>query len=1034
MAVEATVAAGAVGATGLGLWGYNRANYLYDAEFRFERFNAAREMAIAQTEQYRADLRALSGLTAAKNGNYAVIASLDMALCIALYCAGRLGLHGPSPPGWIMGLWLTTNAASFGFMALAILFALHANFRAQAASAQLLTRKIRIPVPTLKQLDKARKFASEYEQVAWSDMFRVPYLSNNGAPKTDETSAKVAGSSNRARSSSPGRRSRGSKASTWIREEFDTDRAGTVTGPPGSTLPPDAAPEHYRLYAAVQKEWFEYDIYCRVCLFLGFTAFVQSLAYYSLGHIVVELRAFWVSHACAFTIEVLHVLLLRFDIIQGRIQGKQERTPAFFLWLGPVSVFFAIAGMSIDFRVQFSITGVVFTWICIFVSYGCQFCYQLRLLELILPDDVRNPLKLEEAIGDSWWPSTWRCPSAFAHVLYFVAPPSRLQPGQYDLAREIREGPVHGDPFEQAGVAPQSTKADGAAADAGQEEMAAQIEYVDKLFDYFMSEAVFEAISQDNKQRVKDLFADYSAARRKSTRTDEAAIRTIGECLMGLEAIMTAEGMQQSGGGYSSGSDSGYSSSGSMGSSGSSGSSGDEGIQGYTWDGRRTFEGTTPASPYHKKHKTDPWWMVAVIQTVVCGTWVFMLLGMVVDVFLGDQGLLTAPHWSRPPMTRLSLEPHELGTPIGFPWYAGAKPWIPEQMAWHEEKRAAFSGYISSPHSGKETGGGGHSHIHFDNPQGPAQSSGWARRLTADDARNPLDLHATLDSILAMLPGAQPTKSEGTPVPISWPHFFEPRILACGPHGLAALTPRGVGAVVSPAAAMQHVAESAQTFRLSGLTHLPAILAASWQAPSKELLVLSRAGHISSCPGPLPQAGGVWACASAYSGRLPVPDGSRLVAAAAAWMSHQGSTAPELHAAFIDEATPELVALFKLSANKAWLPLGEVALPSADPVKQPLAAKVSLAFTDGDIIVTTGAGAVLRRRLRDGAVMASSTHPWGQVSPTMQWQGACGLHHGPEGSLAHLRLRRPEGSQAWQPELLTDVQDENAFTGQPLFQ
>jgi len=41
------------------------------------------------------------------------------------------------------------------------------------------------------------------------------------------------------------------------------------------------------------------------------------------------------------------------------------------------------------------------------------------------------------------------------------------------------------------------------------------------------------------------------------------------------------------------------------------------------------------------------------------------------DVFIGDQGLVTAPHWSRPPMSRLSLEPHELGTPIGLPWYAG---------------------------------------------------------------------------------------------------------------------------------------------------------------------------------------------------------------------------------------------------------------------------------------------------------------------------------------------------------------------------
>ena len=72
----------------------------------------------------------------------------------------------------------------------------------------------------------------------------------------------------------------------------------------GGLLPADAAPEHFRLYAAVQKEWFQpgskrtssrrflwmfrlqslifprYDIYARVCMLLGFSAFVQSLAFY----------------------------------------------------------------------------------------------------------------------------------------------------------------------------------------------------------------------------------------------------------------------------------------------------------------------------------------------------------------------------------------------------------------------------------------------------------------------------------------------------------------------------------------------------------------------------------------------------------------------------------------------------------------------------------------------------------------------------------------------------------------------------------
>jgi hypothetical protein len=47
--------------------------------------------------------------------------------------------------------------------------------------------------------------------------------------------------------------------------------------------------------------------------------------------------------------------------------------------------------------------------------------------------------RIEESIGDAWWPSSSRCPSAFAHVLYFVAPPSRLQPGQFALMREARE-------------------------------------------------------------------------------------------------------------------------------------------------------------------------------------------------------------------------------------------------------------------------------------------------------------------------------------------------------------------------------------------------------------------------------------------------------------------------------------------------------------------------------------------------------------------------------------------------------------------
>jgi hypothetical protein len=104
MAAEGAAAA-AVAGVAAGAFGYNRGNYMYDAEMRFERFSSAREYANQQSEQYRSDLRNLAALTAKKNGLWATTTMLCMALCVALYCAGRLGLHGPSPrPGsWACG-------------------------------------------------------------------------------------------------------------------------------------------------------------------------------------------------------------------------------------------------------------------------------------------------------------------------------------------------------------------------------------------------------------------------------------------------------------------------------------------------------------------------------------------------------------------------------------------------------------------------------------------------------------------------------------------------------------------------------------------------------------------------------------------------------------------------------------------------------------------------------------------------------------------------------------------------------------------
>jgi len=833
-AAGAAVAAGGA-ALAAGTFGYNRENYMWDQENRWERFTSAREYANQQAEQFRADLRSMAALTAKKTAIWCIMSSLCMALCVALYCAGRLGLHGPSPPAWIMGLWLTNNAAAFAFMALAMFLAMHAGFRAQAASTQLLTRVTRVPIPTLRELDAARRFASEFEQQDWSDIFRIPIVTNNGAPRTDpEDPSDAAGPSAAAKGA----------CSSWIQEEFQTDRDFKQVDEQGDELdplPPDTVPEHFRIFEQVQKEYYEHDIYARICVFYGFVHYVQSLGYYGLGHINIELRAFWTAYGCVFVIGVLQALLLRFDIVPNPNNKKQKLKNCEYL--GPLALLPAAVGMSLDFWVKFDPHYVTICWIIIFVAYILQLIYSLRLLEVVMPDEAFG--ELEESLGDNYLPKGWnKIPSAFFHVWYFVSPPTKLQPGQHDIVREVKEGGV------------------GA---------------------YYQVNGDDAPTTFRKPDEVKgDIFGSSSHVR--------------------------------------------------------------------------------------------PWRLVRRIVAVMPCAWVFLILGCVVDVLVGEQGLVTGPHWSRPPLTRLSKEPHELGTPLGGPLPAGAAPFTPEQMAWHEEKRHAGS-------------------YHIRRLQEAAPQSGVA---FPEALNNLVAAISSADKVAAVQADAQR---------ISWPGFFEPKLMACGRDHVAALTPRGYGAVAHVGLDRE---SSAESFKLSGLGDLPALLGASMGLQDGEgLLAVSRAGHLVACPGPRPQAGGVWAC-SASLPKLPLADGSKLTAASAAWLPGAGSER-RLHAAMVVDSAPELVGLFMHEAG-SWLPLGEVRIPGG-------AARASLSFVGGSDLLVATADQFIRHNLLNGKVVASQKNAWMEAREAQhrEWQAACGF----EDRVAHLHLQRAEASWAWRPELIS---------------
>merc|ERR1719203_1766909 len=174
MAVESGAAVAAAAYTAASTaFGYNRKNYQYDeGARRFGRFCTGFNMAQAQTKMYRDDIKDLTQLTVTKQDTYHTIGTIFFVLNFQLIMAGRLGVHGPSPPGWLLGLYWTNICSALMFLVTFTWMAMHASARATAGSAFLRTRHARLPIPSPQQLDEARTTGNSFEKQRIADMFR----------------------------------------------------------------------------------------------------------------------------------------------------------------------------------------------------------------------------------------------------------------------------------------------------------------------------------------------------------------------------------------------------------------------------------------------------------------------------------------------------------------------------------------------------------------------------------------------------------------------------------------------------------------------------------------------------------------------------------------------------------------------------------------------------------------------------------------------------------------------------------------------
>jgi len=423
----AAAGAAAAGGVGVGLFGYNRGNYMMDQKLHWSRFNAGFGMACAQTDQYKEDLVDLTTLTTNRMHVYADIAGMTATILTAIFCPGRVGLHTPPPPGWYMGLMMVNVGGAYIWLGLTMWLAMHACLRANAATCHMLTRFVRLPIPANWMLDRARKFLGSWEEQPLREVLRIPFLRHQYRRSGDDEE-----DYNEGIEIDPDARQRtrhGQDVPAWYRKEVAIDQ-----GEPFESMMPLAAqgtaPEHFEVYREIQNEWWPYDVYARISIFLAFMHLLHCWTYQHMGHLFAENRAVFAAGLVCISTSVLQHILLTLDIMPGQVDFPLQR-------LGPLAQLVAWVGLAIEYKTYYDEGTAVIGYVLVYVTYAFHIIYTVQLLRICAPD-FSAPDQAEVPAG-TWWPGQWRLPKAFKHAVWLVAPPRHLEAGQNDLVGEMRK-------------------------------------------------------------------------------------------------------------------------------------------------------------------------------------------------------------------------------------------------------------------------------------------------------------------------------------------------------------------------------------------------------------------------------------------------------------------------------------------------------------------------------------------------------------------------------------------------------------------
>lgn len=230
-------------------WNYGRENFAFYQQLRWERHSVWHKMSIKEAGMFREDVADITAAVMGKLKLQAPLMVLFIWLCLEVFCHGRMGLGQPGPPTFASAMYLQTIGLAMAFLALGLWFLIHAAMKAQLASVHLRTRKVRLPVPSQRQLDCARRLFSSFEEQTEEDIFRLPGLAG----------------------ASP----------NWVKQEE-------------IEIPQEPAlPKHFEELQELQRSWLALETYSGVCYSYGVMHMVQGTSYWLAAFIITQQGLIW---------------------------------------------------------------------------------------------------------------------------------------------------------------------------------------------------------------------------------------------------------------------------------------------------------------------------------------------------------------------------------------------------------------------------------------------------------------------------------------------------------------------------------------------------------------------------------------------------------------------------------------------------------------------------------------------------------------------------------------------------------------------